>query len=248
MSSVSVRAASLRLACGWGRDGRGHSVRGATVRLFSGGRRDGVIFVFRPTWQSMPLLRDPRLAQCTCGTSPSPTRGNAMRLPTFIPTVACLALVAGCVSTYQQKTLTAPAGKLAATGTVAIATPEDGSYNGKPYPGSGAATAQALRSAFARYSNGIRVSSQCRDVACLRAEAQADAYVVPQILHWEDRNTEWSGKKDKIEIKITVYDGKSGSELSNQLISGKSKWATFGGDHPQDLLQDPLDAYVATLY
>jgi len=78
--------------------------------------------------------------------------------------------------------------------------------------------------------------------------AAVDYFVVPEILHWEDRNTEWSGKKDVIEIKITVVDAASGSALASSVISGKSKWATFGGDHPQDLLPKPLQAYVDSLY
>jgi hypothetical protein len=171
----------------------------------------------------------------------------AMRHFATFASALILLVATGCASTYQQKALTVPAGKMAATGSLLIATPEDGSYNGKPYPGSGAATAQAVRSAFARYSNQVAMSP-CREVACLRAEAPATYLVVPQILHWEDRNTEWSGKKDKIEIKVTVYDGATGAEISNQLISGKSKWATFGGDHPQDLLPEPLNTYVASLY
>ncbi len=59
--------------------------------------------------------------------------------------------------------------------------------------------------------------------------------------------TEWSGKKDVIEIQIAVVDAASGSALASSVISGKSQWATFGGDHPQDLLPEPLQAYVDSL-
>ncbi|WP_254924651.1 DUF4823 domain-containing protein [Aeromonas sp. A35_P] len=34
--------------------------------------------------------------------------------------------------------------------------------------------------------------------------------------------------------------------MGNQ--EGKSKWATFGGDHPQDLLPEPTEKYVNSLY
>jgi Domain of unknown function (DUF4823) len=36
--------------------------------------------------------------------------------------------------------------------------------------------------------------------------------------------------------------------VASTLISGQSKWATFGGDHPQDLLPEPLNSYVESLY
>lgn len=68
------------------------------------------------------------------------------------------------------------------------------------------------------------------------------------ILHWEDRATEWSGKKDKIEIKLSIYGAEGNQEIAGTIIGGKSKWATFGGDHPQDLLPEPIQAYVDTLY
>jgi hypothetical protein len=84
---------------------------------------------------------------------------------------------------------------------------------------------------------------------CLKNQSTSvDYFVVPEILHWEDRNTEWSGKKDTLEIKLSVFDAADGTTLATTIISGKSKWATFGGDHPQDLLPEPVNRYVETLY
>jgi len=73
-------------------------------------------------------------------------------------------------------------------------------------------------------------------------------YIQSEILHWEDRATEWSGLPDRIEIKISVYDTHSGAELASSILSARSKWATFGGDHPQDLLPEPVKQYVESLY
>lgn len=111
-------------------------------------------------------------------------------------------------------------------------------------------TAQEVRAAFAHYSTATIVVPDCENLACLQEGKHSgfDYYVVPEILHWEDRNTEWSGKKDKIEVKISIYEGKSWKELASTTISGKSKWATFGGDHPQDLLPEPLGEYIDSLY
>jgi hypothetical protein len=85
---------------------------------------------------------------------------------------------------------------------------------------------------------------------CLKI-IQTDKYgyfVAPEILHWGDRATEWSGIPDKIEIKISVYDAQFETELASSVVNGKSKWATFGGDHPQDLLPEPVNQYVESLY
>jgi hypothetical protein len=70
----------------------------------------------------------------------------------------------------------------------------------------------------------------------------------PVILHWEERNTEWSGKPDRIEIQVLIYDTTTREVIASSRFSGKSKWATFGGDHPQELLPEPTNEFVDNLY
>jgi len=64
------------------------------------------------------------------------------------------------------------------------------------------------------------------------------------ILHWEERAT----KSDRVEVKIVVMAVESGTIIDSVVIKGKSKGFTFGGDHPQDLLPEPIDMYVASLF
>ena len=162
--------------------------------------------------------------------------------------VFCIA--SGCASTYEQTPLKAPTQQLQSGKSIVIATPKNGFYESIDYPASGRTTALAVHSAFARYASNVEVSTECSDLDCLIVNQSTTVgyFVVPEILHWEDRNTEWSGIKDKLEIKLAVYDARDGTELSNTIISGKSKWVTFGGDHPQDLLPEPLNKYVESLY
>ena len=160
-------------------------------------------------------------------------------------------LLAGCTATYSRSEVAVPSTVLRSGGNVVIATPEDGSYGDKVYRDSGESTAAAVRAAFAHYTSRAVIVGNCADVTCLRQAPEgkaADYLVVPEILHWEDRNTEWSGIKDKLEIKLTVFDRESDAPVASAVINGKSKWATFGGDHPQDLLAEPVGAYVATLF
>lgn len=154
--------------------------------------------------------------------------------------------ISGCASTYKQDALTVPVAKLERGKSIVVATPINGRYGRTEYLDSGTMTALAVRAAFARFSNIIAISPECHDLKCLKA-ASADYYAIPEILQWEDRATEWSGIPDKIEIKLSIYDGE-GKELATTLLQGKSKWLTFGGDHPQDLLPDLLQNYVNTLY
>jgi hypothetical protein len=101
-----------------------------------------------------------------------------------------------------------------------------------------------------RYSDKVSISRECSEIVCLKSKNTLPAgyYVVPQILHWEDRATQWSGRPDQIEIKITVYDAETSNIVASTRISGESKWATLGGDHPEDLLAEPVGAYISSLY
>jgi len=155
----------------------------------------------------------------------------------------------GCTATYQREVISTPAVVLERGKAVLIGTPKNGSYESKEYVSSGSQTANAVKAAFARYSNDVAIS-RCPDRDCLLAEAGSKyAYlIVPEILHWEDRNTEWSGKPDRLEIKLIVIDALNRADIASVVLNGKSKWATFGGDHPEDLLPEPVSDYVATLY
>ena len=139
-------------------------------------------------------------------------------------------IISGCTSTYTQTTLSEPTVTLQSGKVVVIAIPVNGSYEGKEYSGSGRSTALAVRAAFAKFASETSIIMECQTLSCLteKAGTSTDYLVVPEILHWEDRATEWSGIKDKLEIKLSVYDARTGKELAATILTGKSKWATFG--------------------
>ena len=159
-------------------------------------------------------------------------------------------LLSGCASTYSRVDTSQPIVNLNEEKSVLIATPANGSYNDTEYPSSGKMLAQAVKAVFEKFSADVELSETCRDLSCLKrnSEKTVGYYVVPEIIHWEDRATEWSGRRDKVEIKLMVFDGKTSEKLASTIISGKSKLMTFGGDHPQDLLEEPLWEYVDSLY
>lgn len=111
-------------------------------------------------------------------------------------------------------------------------------------------TANGIRSAFSKHASTVDVVNTCHGDDCLISIdiEKYGYYVKPEILQWEDRATEWSGKKDIIEIQLAVYDAVTREELANSSYTGKSKWATFGGDHPQELLAEPTNNFVSALY
>ncbi|WP_417667543.1 DUF4823 domain-containing protein [Pseudidiomarina sp.] len=159
-------------------------------------------------------------------------------------------LFSGCASTYNYSEFQAPVDKLDPSLGVLISVPEDGWYENTQYRNSGRMTVNAVRAAFSKNASKVDIAQDCHDEECLdKIDVERYGYFVkPVILHWEDRATEWSGKPDRIEIQIVIYDAITKSELANSSYTGKSKWATFGGDHPQDLLPEPTNEYVSNLY
>ncbi len=158
--------------------------------------------------------------------------------------IGLIIALTGCSSKYQQSEIGGESKiKLDKAKTVFIGSPKPTQYSN-----SGTATTGALNSAFSRYARTVKVSG-CDDVdICMEQSKEYDYLVVPDILFWEDRATEWSGKADKIEIKVSVIDIATKAKLKVVIINGKSKWLTFGGDHPQDLLPEPVNKFVASLY
>jgi Domain of unknown function (DUF4823) len=156
----------------------------------------------------------------------------------------------GCAASYNQQILKSPTSKLERGKGVFISTPKNGWYGKIEYKNSGKMTANTLKAAFFRFSNNIYISEDCFGLKCLKTmpTEKYAYYIEPDILHWEDRATEWSGIPDRIEVKISIYDAALGAEIASAVISGKSKWTTLGGDHPQDLLPEPVNQYVESLY
>lgn len=164
--------------------------------------------------------------------------------------VLSLSLISGCASTYKHSEFQAPTSKLDSTKGILISTPKNGWYGNTQYRNSGRMTANAIKAAFSKNAKKADVTRDCKGDECLSSIdiGKYGYYVKPIILHWEDRATEWSGKPDRVEIQMVVFDVLTKGELANSSYTGTSKWATFGGDHPQDLLHDPTNEYVSSLY
>jgi len=129
--------------------------------------------------------------------------------------------------------------------------PADGAYGDNVYRGSGQNTAQIIYSAFVKHTRATKVGHSMQSFEAAREAAikgGQNYLVYPSILHWEDRATEWSMIPDKVEIKIEVIDVATGDAIASTIVKAKSGIATFGGDHPQDLLPKPIEEFVSSLY
>lgn len=160
-------------------------------------------------------------------------------------------LLSSCADTHQLARATGKPLVFSKQKSVYVALPLDGRLGHTLYSGSGALTAQAVAVAFAPYYEKITVGIQREDFSTAQLMAKAGGYahlLYPDILHWEDRATEWSGRPDQATVKVSLVDANSGEILDSVVISGKSGLATFGGDRPEHLLPKPLADYAATLF
>ena len=166
--------------------------------------------------------------------------------------IGVVSFLGACADTHQLvRDDTSAEVRLTPADTVFIAVPEDGAYGADTYRGSGQNTAQIIYSAFAKHTRACAVgrSIQTFEEALVSTRQGGQKYLVyPTILHWEDRATEWSGISDKVEVKIEIIDAVSGRATAYGVVKGKSGLATFGGDHPQDLLPAPIGEFVSSMY
>ena len=141
--------------------------------------------------------------------------------------------------------------KLDRNASAYIAIPANGRYGNKEYHGSGATVAQIIKGALLVHLVQVEIGTKVEDFPKAKSSAALGHHKYlfnPTIVQWEDRATEWSARADKVSVKIAVIDVKSGEQISSATITGRSGLATFGGDHPQDLLPEPITEYIAELF
>jgi hypothetical protein len=168
--------------------------------------------------------------------------------------VACVALaigLAGCVSKYKTDTFAGPEDPLTPAGGFYVMLAPNGSYGARVYPNSGRTTTQAVAAALSIHAEKVEIADRIRGLkkALARAKTFDLKYLFrPQILNWEDRATAWSGRPDRITLQFSIYDELIGKRLVNSTMRASSKWATFGGDHPQDLVPVATKRFVDRLF
>ena len=166
--------------------------------------------------------------------------------------VMLFSVLSGCADTHQLLRIDNDASvRLNQNGSIYVAAPKDGIYGNNNYHGSGANTAQIIRASFSRQTRNVEVAREYEQFNKALEYAKNNGFqylVFPTILHWEDRATEWSSIPDQVEVKIDIIDTARGKTVAAGIVKGKSGIATFGGDHPQDLLPKPIDEFITSLY
>lgn len=170
----------------------------------------------------------------------------------FICIITLAPILAGCKSSYSEKNLTnEPPPILRSNSRIYIAIPFDASFKDTVAQDSGKLTAQAFQAAFLRYTRSVYISKYPESLteAIDRARSGQLEYVLyPEITRWEDRATEWSGRRDRLAIKADLIDLATSRVVFSREIEATGKWMTDGGETPRNLLDDPAQQYANALF
>jgi hypothetical protein len=160
-------------------------------------------------------------------------------------------IFAGCAT--QEQSSSPSFGKAPSLNTnysVYVAMPKNGG-SGNEGAGSGIQTQDAIVLEAGKYFKRVipEVESGSNEKAVSEAKAKGCNYLMwPEILRWEDEATEWTGARDKLDLLMTIIDVPSGEMLHRMKLSGKSSWATLGGDHPQAMLPGMMTNYFGAIF
>jgi hypothetical protein len=171
-----------------------------------------------------------------------------MRTPRVIVAVCTTLLLSACTANYQV--IRRDSNPLAATDSYCISTPADGTYGEIHYAKSGAMTRDLLFTGLTeRGIRATRTDATKKNDAIDAARQQGYSRLIyPAILHWEDRATEWSGRRDRAKIDIEIIDAVTSRSLDHTTLDLVGTWWTLGGLHPQDLVEEALEDYFVKLF
>ena len=86
------------------------------------------------------------------------------------------------------------------------------------------------------------------DLLAAARKAGAGYLVIPNITHWEQRATEWSGIPSRVSMSLTAIDVQTGAEVRSALLESRSAVMTFVRPNPDNLAQEMIDQQVSAFY
>jgi hypothetical protein len=133
---------------------------------------------------------------------------------------------------------------------VGIAVPADGTFAGRICTGTGRFVAErTLTAVREKFPLAQLVEGDNERAALAGAKEQGvDFLVAPRILHWEDRNTPWSGIRDKVRVELRLLKTDPVELISSVRFESRSNSITLIDGKPEGLLDDDFDEAVLPLF
>ena len=165
--------------------------------------------------------------------------------------VVALCLVGCTTRITQDDVITPAASKLERGQKVYITLPQDGSYGGKTYAGSGTQVAHFLGKGIRPYVAETLVATAYVPVeeALTSAQKAGARYVfIPTITNWEPRAAAWSGRPTRVSISIAVQDLAADKQVLIRKIDITGRSATFVNQSPDDLVARAITTFSNEIF
>ena len=169
---------------------------------------------------------------------------------TSISVVLCLFILSACADVTHIRRNDSRDFVLDSNSRTYISVPRDGSYGAINYNGSGTITAGIVLAAFSLQMTEVEIGDHQQTFEDALAFARKENYeylIVPKILHWEDRNTAWSGRPSKASINLAIVDVRTGNKIDSVVIDARSSAVRMTDPSPEDALPGPVEDYVQSL-
>ena len=151
------------------------------------------------------------------------TRGYTLRLPREAPVFVAIPKDAS-MSYFSEK-------------------PED---TGGAYPESGQTTARIIAQAFERHASKVQLASKTQALTGALKQAKTDGFKFlawPTLIQWTERS---GHRRDRSVVKLVIFDTNTRKTLDLVTLKGRS--AKRAGAYPKELLSEPVNDYVDSLY
>lgn len=162
--------------------------------------------------------------------------------------VFCLA---GCATANIERMNTVQSPVLTGQEKVFVALPRDGAYQNVQYTYSGQQVQQAFFEELSHYAADVVLGNEVMSLETAQAQAKkvhAQVLFYPVITHWEDRNTPWSGLRDKVRVNVQVYSVGTDKVLDRTSLYATNRWFAFVNAAPANLLKKIVNPYLKQLY
>lgn len=154
-------------------------------------------------------------------------------------------MILGC-ATSRVDTHISQKSKIDKTKLIYVMQAKDGIYGGTVYHGSGLYVSKRILTTLRRTQPIAQLVEKTDEVEAVKIakEKGASYLMVPELIHWEDRATAWSGYRDKVEIGLRLLRLEPVEVISSRSYYGTNNSITFLNTKPEDLLNEDFDKFI----
>ncbi len=166
--------------------------------------------------------------------------------------VVAVSILSGCAQLQVTPNVDPLGGAVLTPETrIRVEIANDGTYGKIVYTGSGQILSQMIYNSLSKHLRRASMARKFEDLDSLleKTDPSKVQYIVyPTILHWEDRNTPWSGLLDRVNVRIEIIDVLLRKTVNSVNIEATNRWFTMVNDPPEVLLKKPIEDYVSSLF